>query len=67
MTASERRSLILNQLTGSDIPCSAAALARQFGVSRQIIVGDIALLVKERFGEEAEPPAATSPPPPEVT
>ena len=44
MTASERRSLILNQLTGSDIPCSAAALARQFGVSRQIIVGDIALL-----------------------
>lgn len=44
MTASERRDLILKQLTDSSVPCSAAALARQYGVSRQIIVGDIALL-----------------------
>jgi len=44
MTASERRQLILKQLTDSVVPCSAAALAKQYGVSRQIIVGDIALL-----------------------
>lgn len=42
MTADERRSKILSQL--SDAPVSATALAKQFGVSRQIIVGDIALL-----------------------
>ncbi len=42
MTADERRSQILSQLSAA--PVSATALAKAFGVSRQIIVGDIALL-----------------------
>lgn len=44
MTASERRQAILARLTGSSAPISATALAKEYGVSRQIIVGDIALL-----------------------
>ena len=44
MTAAQRREKILNQLTAADVPVSATALANQYGVSRQIIVGDIALL-----------------------
>ena len=44
MTATQRREKIYAQLLTSAAPVSATALARQFGVSRQIIVGDIALL-----------------------
>ena len=44
MTAAERRNKILAQLTSAAIPVSATALAREYGVSRQIIVGDVALL-----------------------
>lgn len=44
MTASERRQAILARLTGGSAPISATALAKEYGVSRQIIVGDIALL-----------------------
>lgn len=44
MTASERRQAILNHLKNGTAPISATALAREYGVSRQIIVGDIALL-----------------------
>ena len=44
MTAQQRREQIYTQLTTAQAPVSAAALARQYGVSRQIIVGDIALL-----------------------
>jgi len=43
MKAEERRKQIANTLTTQQ-PISAAALASQFSVSRQIIVGDIALL-----------------------
>ena len=43
MKAEERREDIARTLTSSK-PISAAALARRFSVSRQIIVGDIALL-----------------------
>lgn len=39
-----RRDAILARLGGTHTPVSAAALARELGVSRQIIVGDIALL-----------------------
>ncbi len=42
MTAAQRRDNIYAQLTTA--PVSATVLARQFGVSRQVIVGDIALL-----------------------
>lgn len=44
MTAAERRSAILAAVAQSPQPVSATALARRFGVSRQSVVGDVALL-----------------------
>ena len=44
MHAEQRRGQILQLLQKADQPISAASLARQLGVSRQIIVGDVALL-----------------------
>ena len=44
MDAAERRQAIARRLEGAGGPVSAAALAREFSVSRQIIVGDVALL-----------------------
>lgn len=44
MTASQRRAVILQALNRADGPLSATTLARTCSVSRQIIVGDIALL-----------------------
>lgn len=44
MNAEARRSAIVTLLSQSDSPISATALASRFSVSRQIIVGDIALL-----------------------
>lgn len=44
MTAEERRNHICEQLSGASGPVSASKLAERFDVSRQIIVGDIALL-----------------------
>lgn len=42
--ASQRREQVATLLAQSDTPLSASALAARFSVSRQIIVGDIALL-----------------------
>ena len=44
MKSSERRDRIRDLLEHSDQPVSASAIAEKFHVSRQIIVGDIALL-----------------------
>ena len=44
MTASERRQQIARLLSVSQAPISATTLSQELGVSRQIIVGDIALL-----------------------
>ena len=44
MTSAQRRDAILQQLHTSEKPISATALAAQLGVSRQVIVGDVALL-----------------------
>ena len=44
MRAEERRQAIMDILNRSGHPVSAASLARQFSFSRQMIVGDIALL-----------------------
>ena len=44
MRAEERRQAILNTLNSAGHPVSASALARQFSVSRQIVVGVVALL-----------------------
>lgn len=44
MTAKERRAAIWEALSRASGPLSASALAGRFGVSRQLVVGDIALL-----------------------
>ena len=44
LTNSERQAQIRTQLAASDKPISASTFARNFGVSRQSIVGDVALL-----------------------
>lgn len=44
MDAQQRRQMIAKRLEESAGPLSAAALARELSVSRQIIVGDVALL-----------------------
>lgn len=44
MDASQRRETIRQTLQESSAPVSAGAFARQLGVSRQVIVGDVALL-----------------------
>lgn len=44
MDAQERRQAIAQRLARAEAPVSAAALAKEFSVSRQIIVGDVALL-----------------------
>lgn len=40
----DRKEKIIDLIANSDKPLSASKLAKEFGVSRQIIVGDIALL-----------------------
>lgn len=44
MNTSERRKEILKTLQNSDFPVAARELAAKFGVSRQVIVQDIALI-----------------------
>lgn len=44
MTGNERRNLILRELSQSATPLSGQALGAKLGVSRQVIVQDIALL-----------------------
>ena len=44
MNAQQRRQAVLRALENGHGPVSATALAGRFGVSRQIIVGDVALL-----------------------
>ena len=44
MTAEERRAAIFEILEQAERPVSASSLAERFGVSRQLIVGDVALL-----------------------
>ena len=50
MNATQRREIILSMLTQTNQPLSASTIAKECGVSRQIIVGDIALL--RASGEE---------------
>ena len=55
MTAVQRRSAIYEQLTHADAPISATALAQRFSVTRQVVVGDIALLRAEGHSITATP------------
>lgn len=44
MDAAKRREFILNTLSEQSVPVSATAFAKKLSVSRQVIVGDVALL-----------------------
>ncbi|MCL2575182.1 MAG: transcription repressor NadR [Defluviitaleaceae bacterium] len=44
MIASERREKILEAIKQSNMPISASTLAQDFGVTRQVVVGDVSLL-----------------------
>jgi len=55
MNASQRREKIYQHLTAADSPVSATALARIFAVTRQVIVGDVALLRAEGHNIAATP------------
>lgn len=55
MNAAERRTRILQRLKEADAPLSATALAGELSVSRQIIVGDVALLRASGEGIVATP------------
>lgn len=44
MNTNERRTVLEKILRGTKEPITATSLAEQFGVSRQIIVGDVAIL-----------------------
>lgn len=44
MDAKERRRAVLSAISQGEAPLSAGALARELGVSRQVIMGDVALL-----------------------
>ena len=55
MNALERRNKILQRLSSADVAISATALAREFSVTRQVIVGDIALLRAQGHDISATP------------
>jgi len=55
MNAADRRQQILQRLEKADSPVSATALASLLSVSRQVIVGDIALLRASGAPIEATP------------
>nr|WP_143452185.1 transcription repressor NadR [Kandleria vitulina] len=44
MMKMDRKQKVIERITQSEKPLSASALAKELGVSRQIIVGDVALL-----------------------
>ncbi len=55
MVAAERREIIRETLLNTDTPISASTLAAQLGVSRQVVVGDVALLRAGGFAIDATP------------
>ena len=55
MTATERRRKIHETLMATSAPISAGTLAAQLDVSRQVIVGDIALMRASGLGVAATP------------
>ena len=55
MNAAQHREVILKRLSEADAPVSASVLAAQLGVSRQIVVGDVALLRAGGAAIEATP------------
>ena len=68
MTTAERRAAILQQLAHAGAPIAARTLATHYGVSRQVIVQDLAVIRASHPGiistargyvlEQPDPPAA---------
>lgn len=65
MNAAQRREKILKRLTGASQPVSASVLAGELGVSRQIVVGDVALLRAAGAHIDATPRGYQIQPPPQ--
>lgn len=55
MQREKRKDNIIQKLQSTGSPVSASALAKEFGVSRQIVVGDIAILRAEGHDISATP------------
>lgn len=55
MQREKRKDNIIQKLQSTGSPVSASSLAKEFGVSRQIIVGDIAILRAEGHDISATP------------
>ena len=55
MNAVQRREVILERLSNADAPVSTSVMAAELGVSRQIVVGDVALLRAGGAAIEATP------------
>lgn len=49
MTGADRRKMLLSMIRETDIPVSGTALGKKTGVSRQVVVQDIALLRTEGY------------------
>ena len=64
MNAAQRRTRILDELKAAPAPLSATALAQKLSVSRQIIVGDVALLRAGGLDITATPRGYLLPKPP---
>ena len=64
MNAAQRRGRILDELKVAEGPLSATALAQRLSVSRQIIVGDVALLRAGGLDITATPRGYVLPSPP---
>ena len=64
MDAVQRRAALSDYLSQAAGPVSASVLAARFSVSRQIIVGDIALLRAGGLDIAATPPGLSAPPAP---
>lgn len=54
MNAEQRRNMIIEKLESLSVPVCATSLASDFGVTRQIIVADIALLRASGYAIRAE-------------
>ena len=65
MDAQNRRQAIAARLEGAQGPVSASALAKEFFVSRQIVVGDVALLRASGMEIDATPRGYVLPEKPE--
>lgn len=49
MTGTDRRKMLLSMMRETDVPVSGTALGKKTGVSRQVVVQDIALLRTEGY------------------